>query len=68
MNTAEKKVEFPSDEFDTGPGQVRRMAAGDGCAELPNLEYKQDILKASTNIRLIRKYNSLSGKAHRHGT
>jgi len=33
MNIAEKKVEFPSDEFDIGPGQARRMAAGDGCAE-----------------------------------
>jgi len=39
MDKAEKKVEFPSDEFDIGPCQVRRMAAGDGCGERPNLEH-----------------------------
>jgi hypothetical protein len=66
MDKAEKKVEFPSDEFDIGPCQVRRMVAGDGCGEQPNLEHEQDTLKACRNIRLIRKPNSLSGQAHRH--
>ena len=69
MDKAEKKVEFPSDEFDIGRCQVRRMTAGDGCAEQPNVEHAQDTLQASRNIRLIRKHNnSLSGKAHRHET
>ena len=58
MDIDEKKVEFTSDEFDIGPCQVRRMAAGDGCGERPNLEHVQDTLKASRNIRLIRKHNS----------
>jgi hypothetical protein len=65
MDKAEKKVEFPSDEFDIGPCQVMRMVAGDGCGEQPNLQHAQDILKVSRNIRLIRKPNSLSGQAHR---
>jgi hypothetical protein len=65
MDKAEKKVEFPNDEFDIGPCQIRRMAAGDGCGEQPNLEHTQDTLKASKNIRVIRQHNSLSGQAHR---
>jgi hypothetical protein len=53
MDKAEKKAEFPSDEFDIGPCQVRRMAAGDGCREQQNLEHAQDTLKAGRIIRLI---------------
>jgi len=55
MDKAEKKVEFPSDEFDIGPCQIRRLAAGDGCGEQRNFEHAKDTLKASRNIRLIKK-------------